>query len=178
MDKNFEIPLDDNNKPVSVIFAYDPISKSFVPLAATNNGDGTCILKVDASLEVKDIQIGAVEIKDAIGTSRAIVNSDGSIAVRADLNPGTSIISGQTNVTTAGIRVALTGSQDCLSVTIKSKPTNTGYIYVGTAAGVSSLVGFILSAKESVTIDVNNLALVGLDSSVSGEGVSYIALVK
>ena len=95
-----------------------------------------------------------------------------------DLNAGSNVVSGQTTVTTATTRVALAGSQACLSVTVKAKPTNTGYIYVGTAAGVSSTVGFILSAKEAVTIDTDNLADIGLDSSVSGEGVSYIAVIK
>ena len=41
------------------------------------NEDGS--IDVNAELEVKDIQIGAVEIKDGTTDIRAIVNSDGSI---------------------------------------------------------------------------------------------------
>jgi len=110
--------------------------------------------------------------------SRAVTGTFWQTNQAVDLNAGSNVVSGQTTVTTATTRVALAGSQACLSVTVKAKPTNTGYIYVGTAAGVSSTVGFILSAKEAVTIDTDNLADIGLDSSVSGEGVSYIAVIK
>jgi hypothetical protein len=38
--------------------------------------------EVDVTLNASDIQIGAVEIKDATGTNRLAVNSDGSINMR------------------------------------------------------------------------------------------------
>lgn len=103
------------------------------------------------------------------------VDSDGSPNV--SLNPGTSILSGQTNVTTAGTEVPLTTTTAILSVTVKAKVGNTGYIYVG-PNGVSSTTGFVLSKGESITYDTDNLADVYIDCSVNGEGVSYTALVK
>lgn len=87
----------------------------------------------------------------------------------------TVIYNGQKNVTTAGTRVTLGSSQAILSgVTIKAKSTNTGLIYVGDAS-VASTTGFILSAADTVFIEVANLTTVNLDSSVSGEGVSFMA---
>lgn len=39
-------------------------------------------VKIEAELTVSDIQIGAVEIKNATNDNRLIVNSDGSINMR------------------------------------------------------------------------------------------------
>lgn len=84
----------------------------------------------------------------------------------------TSLGTAQLNVTTAGTRVQL-GTNTCKSVTVKAKVTNTGYIYVGTVA-TSSTVGFILSGGETLSLDISNTNLLYIDSSVSGEGISYV----
>lgn len=85
------------------------------------------------------------------------------------------IYSGQKNVTTAGARVALATTQTLVSgVTIKAKIGNTGSIYVG-GSGVTSSNGYILAAGDTVFVEVSDLVTVYLDSSVNGEGVSYIA---
>lgn len=87
----------------------------------------------------------------------------------------TVIYNGQTNVTTAGTRVALTTTQALVSgVTVKAKSTNTGIIYVGNST-VSSSNGFRLSASAEIFLEIADLATVYLDASVNGEGVSYIA---
>ncbi|MFA6142510.1 MAG: hypothetical protein WC738_04355 [Candidatus Omnitrophota bacterium] len=105
------------------------------------------------------------------------MGTDGTLRTRTDLNAGTSIISGQKAVTTAGTEVALASTTAILSVTLKAKVGNTGYIYTG-PNGVSSTTGFVLSKGESITYDTDDLADVYIDSSVNGEGVSYTALVK
>jgi len=87
--------------------------------------------------------------------------------------PLTSCGSGVTTVTTAGTQVALGSSTAIDSVTIKALSTNTGLIYVGTST-VSSADGFQLSAGDSVSLDVDNLTDVYIDSAVDTEGVSYI----
>lgn len=81
--------------------------------------------------------------------------------------------SGKTTVTTAGTRVVLASSKNIKSVTIKALSTNTGFIYVGDTT-VSSSNGFQLSAKDSISMDISNLTTVNIDSSVNGEGVSYM----
>lgn len=87
----------------------------------------------------------------------------------------TTIYHGQKTVTTAGTEVALAASQAILSgVRIKALAANTGIIYVG-ANPVTSSTGFALAAGEEVFVEVANLATVYIDSSVNGEGVSYIA---
>lgn len=82
---------------------------------------------------------------------------------------------GNTNVTTAGTRVPLSSSTAIKSVTIRAKSSNTGFIYVGSSS-VSSSNGFQLSQDETVSLDIDNLSKVYIDSGVSGEGVTYIYL--
>jgi len=85
------------------------------------------------------------------------------------------IFNGQKTVTAAGTaELLLTTDLDIYVVTIKAKSTNTGLIYVGDG-DVDSTHGFILGAGEEVSIfvdtdDTNPY----IDSSINGEGVSYI----
>lgn len=79
------------------------------------------------------------------------------------------------SVTTAGTAVQLP-SNIIREITIVALDTNTGFIYVG-GAGVSSTVyGIKLASKESITLRLSNSNLVYINSSVSGEGVSYVAI--
>lgn len=86
----------------------------------------------------------------------------------------TVIYNGKKTVTTAGTRVTLASSQAIKSVCIKALQTNSGYIYVGDGS-VSSTTGIQLLAGDTVSLDISNLATVYLDSSVNGEGVTYIS---
>lgn len=90
-----------------------------------------------------------------------------------------SAISGQKAVTAAGTEEAL-GSQSINGpIIVKAHPTNTGYIYIGQHSDgtVSSSTGFVLSAGQVVVFDwVGNLSDLLVDSSVNGEGVSWIQL--
>jgi hypothetical protein len=83
-----------------------------------------------------------------------------------------SLNSGQTTVTTAGTHIQLP-SNACATVTIKAKKANTGLIYVG-GSSVTSGNGLILEAGEQITLNITNTNLLYIDSSVSGEGISYI----
>lgn len=83
--------------------------------------------------------------------------------------------SGVQTVTTAGTRVALASTTAIKSVTVRAKSVNTGLIYVGSSI-VASSNGFQLSAGETVSIDIDNLSKVYIDSAVNEEGVSFIYL--
>lgn len=86
------------------------------------------------------------------------------------------IKNGKKTVTTAGTRVTLASSTVVKSVTIKALVTNTGLIYVGDTA-VANTNGYQLSAGDTVSLSIANLATVNLDSDVNGEGVTYVAVV-
>lgn len=78
-------------------------------------------------------------------------------------------------IATAGTRVQMP-TFSCKAVVIKALPTNSGLIYVGSST-VASTNGFILSASESVSLDIDNTNHIWLDCSVSGDGVTYMANV-
>lgn len=79
------------------------------------------------------------------------------------------------NVTTAGAAIQLP-NVPCRKVMVIAKRSNTGYIYVGGSNVTSSVYGAELGPKESIVIELSNANLLFLNSSVSGEGVSYFAV--
>jgi len=92
----------------------------------------------------------------------------------ASVTPIGTLYFGQKAVTTAGTELALASSQAITAgVYVKALAANTGKIYVGTGT-VTSGTGFELSAKEQMWIPISNLATIVIDSSVNGEGVSYL----
>ncbi len=78
-------------------------------------------------------------------------------------------------VATAGTRVQLPNIA-CREVTLIGLKNNTGSIYVGGGNVSASVYGAELQAKDSITLAVDNANLVWLDCSVSGEGISYVAV--
>ncbi len=79
------------------------------------------------------------------------------------------------NVVASGTRVQLP-TYDCNEITLIAKKSNTGNIYVGGADVSSTVYGVVLAANESFTFAVSNADLIYIDASVSGEGISYVAL--
>lgn len=78
-------------------------------------------------------------------------------------------------VATAGTKVQLP-NYPCRQVTIIAKDTNTGNIYVGGNDVSSTVYGAKLKADGSITLGVANTNLIYIDSSVSGESISYVAI--
>ncbi len=89
---------------------------------------------------------------------------------------------GRKTVTTAGTRVTLVASTTpCLSVAITALAGNSGTVVVGGASTVVAALatqrGTPLLAGDSITFDCADLVDIGLDATVSGEGVTYSYLV-
>jgi hypothetical protein len=112
------------------------------------------VLKTSANIEVGDIQIGAVEIKDATTDKRAVVGDDG---LHVMPSPHTSVFQG--NLTLNGTTQQLSASQASKSVTIQADPSNVGSVKIGTSALDSTHYMYILSAGSSATFNVNNANL-------------------
>lgn len=89
-------------------------------------------------------------------------------------------LSGQKVIATAGTELPLTAATLLVNcpVMVKALAGNTGKIYLGNVAGlVSSSTGLELSAGEVCIFSyVTDLNLILVDSSVNGEGVSWIRL--
>lgn len=104
-----------------------------------------------------------------VGATYPLTVSVGTVA------PPTACFSGIKVVTTATTDVVLGTSQALKSgVQIKAYAANTGVIYIG-PEGVAAATGYRLNAGEAVFIAVDNVADVWMDSSVNGEGVSWVA---
>lgn len=107
--------------------------------------------------------------------STSSTNDAGIQNVNASMTGSLTNICGLLNVTTAGTRIQLPNIS-CREVTIIAKRSNTGYIYAGNNLVSSTNYGVELAIKESFTFAVSNANLIYIDSSVSGEGISYVAI--
>lgn len=89
---------------------------------------------------------------------------------------------GSSSLTAAKLSVPSAGTRQqlpnvpCREVTLIGLSSNTGSIYVGGSNVSSAVFGAELSAKDSITLPVNNTNLIWIDASVSGEGISYVAI--
>lgn len=93
------------------------------------------------------------------------------------LAPSTTVGHGVRVVTTAGADVPLSATELLAAwVAIQAQTDNTGKIAVG-ASGVDATVatgtGVLLSAGDTMIIEIRNLATIYIDATVSGEGVRY-----
>lgn len=115
-------------------------------------------------------------IVDASGRLHVAALVAGSAVIGKVDHSTTGLGHGVTTVTTAGTDVALAGSTAAKWVTVQAQTDNTGWIAVG-ATGVDATEatgnGVLLDAGESITLPVDNLADVFIDSTVNGEGVRY-----
>lgn len=143
------------------------------------DGSGNLLTSTTNALDV-NIKSGSIANTSFAATQatasslNATVVGTGTFAVQNTPVASTTMFNGKTTVTTAGTRVVLAASQAVKSVVIKALSTNTGIIYVGNST-VASTNGLQLLAGETVSLDIANLNTVNIDSSVNGEGVTYIA---
>lgn len=79
------------------------------------------------------------------------------------------------DVITPGTSVQLP-DYPCSEVTIIAKRANSGFIYVGGSDVTATNYGAQLASLDSITIKVKNTNMIYIDASVSGEGVSYVAV--
>lgn len=103
------------------------------------------------------------------------IDNKRNLKVTASADIPTTITNDVKTVTLAGTAEALGTTLATKSIYIRASSTNTGYIYVG-GSGVTSANGIILSANDSITLEISDRATVYINSSVNGEGVGYCAL--
>jgi len=125
----------------------------------------------------------AVNIQDGGNT----ITVDGTVSSNATLQAGSAAVGkvnhdisgigdGVKTVTTAGTDEVLAGSTVCKKVVIQAQTDNTGLIAVG-ASGVDATVatgtGVGLTVGDYIVLQIDNLADIFIDATVSGEGVRY-----
>ena len=118
---------------------------------------------------------GTLAVSLASVPSHAVTNA-GTFATQATLQSPTTIANGRKVVTTAGTAVVLAASTPCTKVDITAETDNTGIISVG-GSGVIALLatrqGVPLNAGDTYSLDITNLTTVYIDSTVSGDGVTF-----
>ncbi|MDD4721876.1 MAG: hypothetical protein PHR07_03920 [Acidaminococcaceae bacterium] len=107
-----------------------------------------------------------------LGKNRGVSDTNG---LPVKLSGSTAIVGVVDVVTTATTREAL-AAHACREVIIIAKDTNTGYIYIGGSDVSATVYGAKLAAGDSITIPISNTNLIYMDASVSGEGISYLAV--
>ena len=114
------------------------------------------------------------EIRKLLDTlDNAIDGNEMQVDVKTVTIPA-SLVYGQTTIGTAGTDVTLGSSSTfVIGVTVKALAGNGGLIYVG-LEGVAAGTGFELSAGEQIFIPITNRATVWVDTSNSGDKVSYL----
>ena len=88
------------------------------------------------------------------------------------------VVDGRQVVTTAGTRVQMS-AQACKSIAVTAETDNTGIIVVGAVTVVAAIAtrqGLPLAAGATATFAVDNANRLYLDATVSGEGVTWIAI--
>jgi len=124
---------------------------------------------------------------DHVQIMKVTYGADGSFTLVSPSNPfpvtvtsaNTTVTDGRKVVATAGTKEALATSTACKEVVITAETDNTGIVTVGAAATVVAALatrrGIPLSAGDSIVLQTDNLADIGLDVTVSGDGVTYVA---
>lgn len=136
-------------------------------------GSGTSV----ATDDIGGVQYQRVKVSHGADGSA----SDASSSSPFPITQGVAGVSdGRKTVTTAGTRVALVASSTpARQVFITALSGNTGTVVVGGSTVVASLstrTGVPLDAGDTLAIDVADLSHLYLDSTVNGEGVSFLYL--
>tara|TARA_R110002167_G_scaffold167777_6_gene365393 strand:- start:1665 stop:2417 length:753 start_codon:yes stop_codon:yes gene_type:complete len=115
---------------------------------------------------------GTLAVSLASVPSHAVTNA-GTFAVQA----GHNITGGADGVTTDDTSGTVLGADvGCKKIDIQAQTDNTGLIavgFTGVDATVATGTGILLNAGDIYSLEINNLNLIYIESSVSGEGVRY-----
>lgn len=154
---------------------------------------GTTHINADVTIDPGDIEIGAVELKNATDDTRAIINAanTGRAATNAvvltqlidasgNVNKVETVIpstltAGEKVVATSGTAETLGASLATKSIYVRAKSANTGNAYVGdSSVDKTTSQQIILNAGSAVSMDIANRASIYVDVDVNGEGVDYL----
>ena len=137
-------------------------------------------LQIDAlSITAGTNLIGKVSIDQVTANANEVVLKASTANVGKVGHDATGIGHGVTTVPTAGVDVVLAASTTCKILIIQAQTDNTGVIAIG-GSGVDATIatgtGVALYAGEVIPLELDNLADVYIDATVSTDGVRYTYL--
>ena len=102
---------------------------------------------------------------------------NGNLKTTASTDIPSTLTGGEKVVTTGGTAEALGNSLATKSIYIRAKSGNTNDVYIGdSTVDKTTNQQIILSANDSITLDIANRTTVYVDATTDGEGVDYLAM--
>ena len=133
------------------------------------------MMPISQGVEVTEPITAQTQVIDEAETEHQAKCSTDGIQFFKHHNSG--IDDGRKTIDSAGTAETLTAaSTPCTKVTITAEADNTGVIVVGGSSVVAALgtrQGTPLNAGQSYTVEIDDLVKIYLDSTVSGDGVTY-----
>lgn len=135
---------------------------------------------VQIKFDIQNVTNQAGWTANTAGLNQAITDIKAAITTAASSGastPTTTITSGRKVVTTAGTSVKLIAVVTAIKeVVVTAETDNTSTIVVGgstVVAAIATRQGTPLEAGDSITINIDDLSKVYIDSLVNGEGVTF-----
>ena len=157
-----------NSSGLSILAEAKDFDGSALPSSGTAvaQGEGT---RLSASLN----GVQYVMLVNEDGSKSPIDQTSGQVVTTHNITGGGQ---GKKVTTGAGNHIVLGGDVDCKKIDIQAQTDNTGLIAVGfntVDATEATGDGIILYAGDTYSLEVTNLNLIYIDSTVTGDGVRY-----
>lgn len=159
----------------STTIASLPAITGSVAVVNSITGSTTIVSQPAVTGSVAVVNVVSVTGSTAVVSQPAVT---GSVAVVANVRPSvTSVTDGRTTVAATGSAVSI-GTLACYKVIVVGETDNTGIVVVGgttSTAALASRTGVPLYAAQSQVFECSNLNELYIDSTVAGEGATWIA---
>ena len=146
------VTVEDQTGKFVMLVAIDPTDKKPYPLIMTKNAG----LKVVADLTVSDIQIGAVEIKDASTADRAGVDHD-LLSLNVNPKAPTSFVADTKALSGSAEKLVASSTPVKRGVILRNDKNNSNDMWIGPDSGVAVDNGYPIHPGESHAIDIDDL---------------------
>jgi len=159
----------------------DTSGRLMVEIDSTSIGTSTCFRLNGAAWDNVDIGVGVYAVRnDTLVALSNVADGDYTpfqVAAEGALYTTHGVTGGADGVTTDDTNgTVLGGDVICQKIDIQAQTDNTGVIavgFTGVDATIATGTGIILYPGDTYSLEINNLNLIYIESSVNGEGVRY-----
>jgi len=159
----------------------DGSGRLMVEIDSTSIGTGTCFRLNGEAWDNVDIGVGVYAVRnDTLVALSNVADGDYTpfqVDAEGALYTTHGVTGGADGVTTDDTNgTVLGGDVICQKIDIQAQTDNTGVIavgFTGVDATIATGTGIILYPGDTYSLEINNLNLIYIESSVNGEGVRY-----